>query len=93
MSHRSPPSSAPAPPQQRVLIYQSSRASDVTAEMGRLEAAFLKHHKRKAIIDLFVSDYGTPRKAAYGLTLYYTTEQRDEAQWFADQAADLSTTP
>lgn len=81
----SPPSPAPVLPQHRLVIYEASTTKEVAAELERLEAAFLRAHKRKPTVDLFMSsDYSQGSRVVYGITLYYTADQREDAQFFAD---------
>jgi len=86
------PSAAPAAPQQRTLIYQSNTARDVTSEMDRLEQAYLKAFKRKPNVELFFSSWGTDKRPVYGLTIYYTADQFEEAQFMADNATPSPST-
>lgn len=73
----------PATAPLRTLLFRTSSPRAVTSEMERLEALFSRAHKqRKPEVDLFFSDWGTPKSPEYGITLYYTREQFEEAAWF-----------
>lgn len=68
----------------RVTIYASYRASEVMAELVRLEDAFLRTYKRRLLSQLFFASWGGSDKGeipVYGLTVYAEPAQLDEVAW------------
>ncbi len=64
---------------QRHLLYQcegKDAAKIVTAKLANLEAVYLKAHKRKLPVEIFISSWGDTKSPSIGLTAYYTAEQR-----------------
>ncbi len=76
------------PTVQRRVLLVADQPRAITDTMARLEASFLKAHKRKLAADLFLSDWtdsvvGGKRRQRYGLVAYHTAEQTDEVDWLA----------
>jgi hypothetical protein len=65
----------------RTLLFQASgrdAADLVSAELARLEAAYLKAFKRKMPVEcLFVSHWGERPNSTVGITAYTTPDQTD----------------
>lgn len=70
--------------QLRHLLYQCSGkdAAKITADkLTNLEALFMKTHKRKLAVEVYMSSWGNPLSPSFGLTAYYSTDQRADVDF------------
>ena len=69
--------------QLRKSLFTPSSHTEALAQIGQLEAAFLKAFGRRTAVELFMSSQWTDKHTIFGVTAYYenTAEAKMEVEW------------
>lgn len=78
----------------RQLLFEATGPTGparIATELARLEALYLKAHKRKLPPDILsISHWGDKEKPVYGLTAYYEPAQLETVRFLSEQVGGSS---